>query len=193
MGMNELKELTDASLEALVVPSFTRIGHDVRRRIFDWEPIEELSMQGRVVAVTGATSGLGELTAATLARMGAEVLLLARNERKAAAARERIELATGRHAVRTYLVDMSDIEAVRRVAGEIRRAEPRLDVLINNAGALLATRETSANGYEMTFATMVLGPFVLTRELLPLLAQSRDGRVITGDLGGDVHAAPSPG
>ncbi|MGZ4149276.1 MAG: SDR family NAD(P)-dependent oxidoreductase [Actinomycetota bacterium] len=184
-----LKELTDETLEALVVPSFTRIGYDVRRRLFDWQPLDELSMQGRVVAITGATSGLGELTAATLASMGAEVLLLARNERKADAVRERIAFATGREAARTYLVDMSDIEAVRRVAAEIRGAEPRLDVLINNAGALLDARETSADGYEMTFATMVLGPFVLTEELVPLLAKRGDGRVITVTSGG-MYAQP---
>jgi dehydrogenase/reductase SDR family protein 12 len=182
--LEPLKALTDAALEALVVPSFTRIGYDVRRRLFDWESLDELSMRGKVVAVTGATSGLGELAAATLARMGAEVLLLARNERKADAVRDRIDLATGREAARTYLVDMSDLGAVRRVVEEIRRDEPRLDVLINNAGALLASRRTSVDGYEMTFATMVLGPFVLTEGLLPLLAERRGARAITVTSGG---------
>lgn len=179
-----LKELTDTAIEALVIPSFTRIGYDLRRWMFDWEPLDRFSMSGRVAAVTGATSGLGEFTAVALARLGAEVLLLARNERKAIATRERIKLASGNDEVRIYLVDMSDIQAVRRAVAEIRRSESRLDVLINNAGSLMSKRETSVDGYEMTFATMVLGPFVLTQELMPLLAESRDGRVIAVTSGG---------
>ncbi|MGE5225722.1 MAG: SDR family NAD(P)-dependent oxidoreductase [Planctomycetaceae bacterium] len=182
--LDGLRGLADATLEALVVPSFTRIGYDVRRRLFDWSPLDELSMRDKVVAVTGATSGLGELTATTLARMGAEVLLLARNERKAEAARERIAAAAGPERARTYLVDMSDLGAVRAVVEEIRGAEPRLDVLVNNAGALLGTRETSVDGYELTFATMVLGPFALTEGLLPLLRERDDARVITVTSGG---------
>ena len=180
--------MVDATLEALVLPSFTRVGYDLRRRLFDWEPLDELSMRGKVVAVTGATSGLGELTAATLARMGAEVLLLARNERKADAVRGRIASAasvgSAAARARTYLVDMSDLGAVRRVVEEIRGVEPSLDVLVNNAGALLAARETSVDGYELTFATMVLGPFVLTEGLLPLLGERDDARVITVTSGG---------
>jgi dehydrogenase/reductase SDR family member 12 len=179
-----LEHLVDETIEALVLPSFTRIGYDVRRRLFDWEPLERFSMEGRVVAVTGATSGLGELTATTLARLGARVLVLGRSERKANDTRDRIRRETGSDDVDIYVVDMSDIGAVRKVAAEIRSAEPRLDVLVHNAGALLNDRQTSVDGYEMTFATMVLGPFVLTPELLPLLAQGDDARVITVTSGG---------
>lgn len=184
-----MRAVVDATIEALVVPSFTRIGYDLRRWLFDWQPLGDLSMEGRVAAVTGATSGLGELTATLLAGLGADVLLLARNEEKAKATRERIERATGRGGVRVYLADMSDLEAVRRVASEIRGSESALDVLVNNAGALLGERRTSVDGYEMTFATMVLGPFVLTNELVPLLGESADGRVITVTSGG-MYAQP---
>jgi dehydrogenase/reductase SDR family protein 12 len=185
----KLKELADASIEALVVPSFTRVGFDLRSRMFDWEPSRNLSMQGRVVAVTGATSGLGELTATTLARSGARVLLIARSADKAAATRERIHRSTGTECTAVYLADMSDLDAVRRVAAEIQEAEPTLDVLINNAGGLIDERRTSADGYELTFATMVLGPYVLTQELVPLLSSSPDARVITVTSGG-MYAQP---
>ncbi len=188
----KLTGLADATMEALVVPSFTRIGYDLRSRMFDWEPAEDLSMRGRVVAVTGATSGLGELTATTLAGAGARVLLIARNADKAAAASERIDRATGEERTAVYLADMSDLDAVRRVASEIRRAEPALDVLINNAGGMVGERRTSPDGYEMTFATMVLGPFVLTEELVPLLSASPDARVVTVTSGGMYAQALHP-
>ena len=179
-----VEELVDGALEALVVPSFTRIGYDVRSRMFRWQPLADLSMDGRVVAVTGATSGLGELAATWFARLGARVLLLARNEDKAERTRERIGRETGREDVATYGVDVSDLTQVRDVASRIRRDEPRLDVLVHNAGALLDERRISVDGHEMTFATMVLGPFVLTPALLPLLRESGDGRVITVTSGG---------
>jgi dehydrogenase/reductase SDR family member 12 len=180
----DIERITDDAIELLVVPSFTRIGYDVRRRLFDWQSLDQLSMQGRVVAVTGSTSGLGELTAVTLARLGARVLVLARDRTKAEGTRQRIRHEAGSDDVGTYLVDMSDLDAVRAVADEIRRAEPRLDLLIHNAGALLNERQESVDGHEMTFATMVLGPFVLTRELMPLLERSDDARVITVTSGG---------
>lgn len=179
-----LRNVADGAIEALVVPSFTSIGYEVRSRLFDWRPLDDLSMTGRVVAVTGATSGLGEWTATTLARLGARVLVLGRSGDKTAEARDRIGRAAGSQDVASYVVDLSDIGAVRRVAEEIRDGEPKLDVLIHNAGALLNDRETSVDGYEMTFATMVLGPYVLTHELLPMLADSDDARVVTVTSGG---------
>ncbi len=77
-----------------------------------------------------------------------------------------------------YVADLSSLEAVRTVAAELRDRDPRIDVLIHNAGALLPERALSVDGHEMTFATMVLGPFLLTRELLPLLRAAQGSRVI---------------
>ncbi len=182
--MLDPKPIVDEMAEALVVPSFTRIGYDLRRRLFHWMPLEDLTMRGRVVAVTGATSGLGEVTATALANMGARVLIVARNMGKAEAARERIATATGSTDLAVFRADMSDLDSVRHAVSDIRANEPVLDVLINNAGSLLTELRTSADGFEMTFATMVLGPFVLTRGLLPLLRQSDDGRIITVTSGG---------
>ncbi|MBA3690259.1 MAG: SDR family NAD(P)-dependent oxidoreductase [Actinobacteria bacterium] len=180
----DVRDLVDGAAEALVVPSFTRLGYDLRSRLFHWEPVEGLPMRGRVVAVTGATSGLGQVAATSLARMGAGVLLLARNPTKAEVARARITEATGNDEVRVYTVDMSDLGAVRRVVDEISASEPALDVLVNNAGSLLTERTVSVDGFEMTFATMVLGPFGLTNGLIPLMRRSADARVITVASGG---------
>ncbi len=185
----DLRRAGDDLAEALVVPSFTRLGYDLRAKLFHWEPGEQMSMRGRVVAVTGSTSGLGQVAAMSFARMGAGVLLLARNAEKAERVRAQIVERTDNTEVRVYQVDMSDLSAVRRVAEAIRGSEPSLDVLINNAGSLLLRRAVSVDGYEMTLATMVLGPFVLTDGLIPLLRRSADGRIITVTSGGQYTQA----
>ncbi len=184
LDVPEVRTIIDDLAETLVVPSFTRIGYDLRRRLFRWQSLGDLSMHGRAAAVTGATSGLGEVTATALARMGSRVLLIARDREKAETTRLRIMGATGNEDLAVYIGDLSDLSAVRRLVGEIRGREAKLDVLINNAGSLLTERRTSHDGYEMTFATMVLGPFALTRGLLPLLEQSDDARIITVTSGG---------
>ncbi|HWC70582.1 MAG TPA: SDR family NAD(P)-dependent oxidoreductase [Actinomycetota bacterium] len=178
------QDLVDEVAEALVVPSFTRVGHAMRRRLYDWVPLQELSMRGRVVMVTGPTSGLGEVTATTLARMGARVGLIARDADKAEATRERVAATTGNDDLVVYVADMSDLASVRRATSEIAENEAAVDVVINNAGSLLTSRRTSVDGYEMSFATMVLGPFVLTGGLMPVLERSDDARVITVTSGG---------
>jgi NAD(P)-dependent dehydrogenase (short-subunit alcohol dehydrogenase family) len=185
----DIRTLVDDAAEALVVPSFTSIGYHLRRRMFDWPPAESYPMHGRVVAITGATSGLGEVAATSFARMGARVLLLARSPEKADATRGRIAVTTGNDDLGVYLADMSDLSAVRRLVEEIVASEPAIDVLVNNAGALLTERTESVNGIEMTFAAMVLGPFVLTNGLLPLLRASDDGRILTVTSGGQ-YAQP---
>lgn len=182
--MADARTLIDDAAEALVVPSFTRVGYELRRRLYGWEPLGAHGMRGRVVAVTGATSGLGEVTARALARLGAAVRILARSEAKGEATRASIARMVGEADVRVYVVDMSDLRAVRETVARMRSEEPRLDALINNAGALLTSRRTSVDGYEMTLATMVLGPFVLTNGLVPLLRQSDDARIISVTSGG---------
>ena len=144
----DMRVLIDDMAELLVVPSFTRIGFDLRQRLYGWKCADSHAMQGRVVAITGATSGLGEVAAEALATMGAGVRLLARDRAKADAARDRIERATGNHDVASYIVDMSDQMAVRQTVARMLAEEPRLDVLINNAGALLSAREESVDGIE---------------------------------------------
>ncbi len=130
-------------------------------------------MAGKTVLVTGATNGIGLETARGLARMGARVVILGRDASKAA----RVAAEVG--AAGTLIADLSELAQVRRAAAEFRAREDRLDVLVNNAGAMFTRREETRDGIEKTWALNHLAPFLLTRELLPLLRASRDARVVT--------------
>ena len=179
-----LSRLVDATLEATVVGSFTDVGITVRRHLTGWEDLDALDATGRVVLVTGATSGLGLETARQLARMGASVRLVGRDPAKTTAARADVESAAPGADVATYLADLANLTDVRRLVTEVLEREPRLDVLVHNAGALIQERRESPDGHEMTFATMVLGPFALTEGLRPLLERTGGARVITVSSGG---------
>lgn len=129
--------------------------------------------------VTGATSGIGEVTARELARQGAHVVLLARNRQKAERTQQAIIAATGNQQVDIVIADLSVLQQVRDVAAQLHDKYPRLDVLVNNAGLMFgAERELSADGYEMTLATNHLGPFLLTSLLLDLLQKSPAARIV---------------
>jgi retinol dehydrogenase-12 len=137
------------------------------------------ALSDKIVLVTGATSGIGEVTARELARQGAHVIILARNADKAERTRRTIIAATGNQQVEVVLADLSVLQQVRDVAAQLHTAYPRLDVLVNNAGLMFgAERELSADGYEMTLATNHLGPFLLTSLLLDLLQKSPAARIV---------------
>ena len=163
-----LKRAIDAVLETTVVGSFTKIGYEARRRMYHWQDLGSLRMDGKIVVITGGNSGLGLVTAKVLARAGATVRIVARDAERGERARVEISSA-GDHDAGLYVADLSSLDDVRRLASEMREREPRLDVLVHNAGALLPERRESLDGHEMTFATMVLAPFLLTAELAPLL------------------------
>ena len=183
MDMDAARAVLDDLLELLVVPSFTTIGFRVRRRLFGWPDVESLSMAGRTVVITGATSGLGREAAGSFARMGASLVLVGRD--RARLERTRGELvAEGGGTVETVVADMSSLPSVRAAADEILDAVPRIDVLVDNAGAMYPTREVSADGIEMSVATMVVGPYVLIGRLWPRLADSPDGRIVAVSSGG---------
>ncbi len=136
-------------------------------------------LHDKIILVTGATSGIGKVTAQALAGRGAHIILLARNRVKAARTRQEIIDATGNPRVDTALADLSALQQVRDVAAEIIAHYPRLDVLINNAGLMLgARREVSADGNELTLATNHLGPFLLTSLLFDLLRKSSAARIV---------------
>jgi len=130
-------------------------------------------MQGKVVLVTGATGGIGLVTARELARMGADVWIVGRSPEKTARVAREIGAAG------TLLADLSELAQVRRVAAEFRERAGRLDVLVNNAGGLFNRRQETQEGIEMTWALNHLAPFLLTRELLPLLRAAPAARVVT--------------
>jgi NAD(P)-dependent dehydrogenase (short-subunit alcohol dehydrogenase family) len=124
-------------------------------------------MKGKTVLVTGATSGIGRVAALELARMGAQVVALGRDERKLA------ELG-----LPTIRADFSRLAEVRRAAAEVRERFGQLHVLLNNAGAIQGERTLTPDGYETTFAVNHLSYFLLTQELLPLLKASAPARVV---------------
>lgn len=174
-----IRNAADAVLDALIVPSFTKIGPVVRSRLFGWE---EPDVAGRKVAITGPTSGLGEATAERLAEGGADLVLLGRNPTKLDALTERLG-AIGTGSVDTIVVDLADRQSVRDAGDQLGQLD-RLDALVNNGGALTAERTETVDGLELTFATHVLAPFILTQRAIPALEQGDEPRVITVSSGG---------
>lgn len=126
-------------------------------------------MDGKTVLVTGANSGIGKETARALARKGARVLLHGRTQEKVEAARVEIADDTGNQDLEAVLADLADQDQVRHAAKQVHGLTDRLDVLINNAGAVLKERRFSPEGNEAQFAVNHLAPFLLTHELLDLL------------------------
>jgi retinol dehydrogenase 14 len=135
-------------------------------------------MTGKTVLVTGATNGIGLEAAAVLAEMGANVILVGRDAARLRKACAAVKARSGRDEA-SYLCDFASLEAVAALADQVLRDVPKLDVLINNAGAVFARRTLTADGYESTFAVNHLAPFLLTTKLLPLLMASAPARVVT--------------
>ncbi len=134
-------------------------------------------LDGRVALVTGATNGIGKVTAREFARMGARTLLVARDPGRGDAAAREIRDATGA-TVEVLVADLSSREEVAGLARTVRERTGRLDLLVNNAGAIFAERRVSADGVEMTLALNHLAYFLLTLELMPLLEAAPRARVV---------------
>lgn len=184
-----LRTLLDDLAEILVVPSFTRTGYVLRRRLFGWEDSSTWSMAGRTVVLTGPTSGLGRAAADGFAAMGARLVLVGRDEGRLAATRDELAAAHPGLETATVVADMSSLASVRTACEHILASEPRIDVIVDNAGAMFAERAETAEGIERTLATMVLGPFVLVARLLPRLLASPDGRIVAVTSGGQYTQA----
>ena len=136
-------------------------------------------MQGQVCLVTGATAGIGLVTARELARKGAHVILVGRSSERCARAADEIHAAAGSSSVEWLVADLSSQAEVRRLAEDVHRRTSRLDVLVNNAGGIFVKRQESVDGIEMTFALNHLSYFLLTNLLRPLLEQSAPARVVS--------------
>ena len=180
-----LTRAVDAALEISIVGSFSRLGYRARRELERWpEDPQDRPLSGRRVLVTGATSGIGLAAAIRFARLGADVQFVARDEQRASVARRRIAEAADSDDVGFELADMGDFDAVRRLATRLIDAKRPLDVVLHNAGALHRAYGTAPDGTEATLATHVIGPFLLTGLLLPVLRAARPARVITMSSGG---------
>lgn len=145
-----------------------------------------MTMNGKVVLITGATNGIGKVTAIELARQGATVVIVGRSADKTLATVKEIQQATGHQQQVDYLLaDLSSMAQVRRLAADFKKKYSRLDVLVNNAGATFTTRQETVDGYEMTFATNHLAYFLLTTQLLDLLKASAPSRIV--NVSSDAH------
>ena len=136
-------------------------------------------MKGKVVVITGATSGIGEVAARRLAAMGARIVLVARDAARGQESLARLAQSGAGVTHSIYYGDLSRISETKRVAAEIAAAEPRIDVLINNAGALFGTRQVTADNLEQTFATNHMAYFVLTLGLRESLFAASPARVVS--------------
>ncbi|MFD4726506.1 SDR family NAD(P)-dependent oxidoreductase [Streptomyces seoulensis] len=176
--------LIDTALDRSVVLGYGWPGLLLRKALPDWPDGPE-RMDGKVVLVTGAGSGVGLAAAVGFARLGASVRVLGRNEQRAeeAAALTR-EQAGDDVDVRPVACDVSSLAALRDFTARFLETEDRLDVLVNNAGVMPDERQHSVDGVELTFATHVLAPYVLIEELTPLLVRSAPSVVINVTSGG---------
>lgn len=133
---------------------------------------------GRVALVTGGNSGIGKAAAIGLAKMGAEVILVARDMVRGNQALDEIRTVTGARNVRLVLSDLSSMKEVVKLARTLGKQLSRLDILVNNAAIVPARREVSPDGLELQFAVNHLAYFALTENLLPLLKKSPEGQII---------------
>ena len=178
-----VSELIDKALDWTVIPGYSRIGYSVRRRFWDRRDAER-PMSGWNVLVTGAGSGIGKSAAEAFAHAGAEVHMLVRNRERGERAREEVARRSGSERIELELCDVSSLASVREFSARFASANPELHVLVNNAGAMPAERTHTDEGFELTFATNVLGPFLLTDLLLPALRRGAPSRIVNVSSGG---------
>lgn len=179
-----LRGIADALIEAPIVTSFTRFGYEARRGLAGWAPLDDYDLTGRVIVITGGTSGLGYAAAEQLARCGATLVIVGRTAERNDRAIAELTTTTGNPLITQVTADMGDLDQVRHLAQRVLADHDRLDVLIHNAGALDPERHVAPDGTEATVASQVVGPFLLTDLLLDRLAESAPARVLTMSSGG---------
>jgi NAD(P)-dependent dehydrogenase (short-subunit alcohol dehydrogenase family) len=135
-------------------------------------------VQGKVCVITGATSGIGLVAAEQLAAMGARLVLVGRDKARGEAAIARIKRRTAGAEIRIHYADLSRLVEMNRLGSEIAAVEPRIDVLLNNAGAMFAARRVTEDGLERTFAVNHMAYFVLTNRLEERLAAAAPSRIV---------------
>ena len=175
-----LANALDRLLEATIVGSFSRVGFMARRATQPWPRPPRLD--GQVVVVTGASSGIGRTTALALGGLGAVVWVVGRDRDRTEAVAGAIRSAGGR--AQGALLDVADGAAVDAFADRFGSQHERLDGLVHSAGALLADYAVSTEGFELTVATHVLGPYRLTWRLAPQLLATGRSTIVTVSSGG---------
>ncbi len=172
-----------------MVGSFSRVGPALRSRLDRWAPPAAGALAGQTALVTGPTSGLGRLAAGRLADLGARVVLVGRDGDRLAGVRDELAARTGDDRYPIVVADMSLVASATRAAQAVRASEPRLDILVDNAGAIHQERRETQEGIEATLAVLVVGPFALTAGLMPMLIAAPAGHVIAVTSGG-MYAQP---
>ncbi len=176
----------DWALDRSVIGGYTSLGYKLRG-LEGQSPDPDGRLEGARVMITGANAGIGAAATEALAALGAEVHMVVRDRERGEDAMARISERTGSDALYLHLCDISDLEQVDRLATEIEDGLDGLDCLIHNAGAIFTQRQLSPQGHEMTLALHVLGPFLLSHRLAPLLQHGHryeSGRVIFVTSGG---------
>jgi dehydrogenase/reductase SDR family protein 12 len=184
------KKLISDVLDATIVPGFSRIGYLLRAQLGKWSPVSDMNLAGRVVVITGPTSGLGAATARMLAATGAQLVLVARNQHKCDVFAAELHESFPQCNPIVVIAEMGDLPSVANAARQIREKFPRVDVVVHNAGALLQERSVSAQGIEQTIASHVVGPHLMTTMLRDVL-RAASGRVVTVSSGG-MYSTPLP-
>ena len=185
-----MSDFFSSLLDTAIVPGFSRIGFLARSRINHWDQVSSYDLSGKVVVITGPTSGLGKECVRILAPTGAQLVLVARNKEKCQDVISSIRnICTGPEPV-CVVAEMGDLPSVGRAAREIATHFAQVFAIVHNAGALLNSREVSPQGIEQTVASHVLGPHLLTTVLLPNLIATQ-GRVVTVSSGG-MYSAELP-
>ena len=148
--------------------------------------MSSVEMKGKIVLITGATSGIGRETAFGLADMGAKVVILARNGDKASATIDQIRSRTRNTETEFINCDLTSLESVREAADVFKNGHQKLDVLIDNAGGVFGKRKVTVDGFEQTFQVNHLSHFLLTNLLLDVLKKSAPSRIIV--VGSQAHS-----
>ncbi|HEY1961430.1 MAG TPA: SDR family oxidoreductase [Rhizomicrobium sp.] len=136
-------------------------------------------MRNKVVVITGATSGIGEVAADRLAQKGARIVLVARDHARGEQTRRHLQAVAAHTDHTVHFADISRLSEMKRVAKEIADTEPHIDVLINNAGAMFTQRQVTEDGLERTFALNHMSYFVLTNLLLDRLKATEGARILS--------------
>lgn len=140
--------------------------------------VEEKNLKGKTCLVTGANSGIGKATAIGLAKKGANIVMVCRNQTRGEAALEEIRVSSGNENISLMLADLASFSSLRSFAEDFSARYDSLDVLVNNAGLYVPTRQASEDGHELTFAVNHLGTFLITMLLMPQLQAAESSRVV---------------
>lgn len=174
----------DRLADALLLPGLAKFSHwGYSRAKKNWQPLSA-DIKGKHIVLTGASSGIGLAAAQQLSRLGASLTLVVRSEARGQKVVRELVADTDNQNIALEVADMSDMSQVQALVARLLAKNQPVDVLVNNAGALFNPRQVTSEGLEMSFALLLMGPYLLTEGLLPLLKRSSGARVVNVVSGG---------